>query len=184
MTEHSIQISALEQQLVCDAFNGDKVAFGKLVQRYHAPVFSACARYLNGEDARDAAQEVFIKAFVHRSRFTPERAVLPWLLTIGRNLCIDRLRKSRGEMAMAPEMEPPSTEASAEEQLAARQSLEIVRQQMDQLPEGQREALVLHHVEGLAYREVSDVLGIPIGTVMTWLHRGRKSLLHALKRSE
>ncbi len=184
MTDTPTDTGAMEQQLIADAFGGDKIAFGKLVQRYQAPVFSACARYLKGEDARDAAQEVFIRAFVHRARFAPDRAILPWLLTISRNLCIDRLRKTRMETPMSHDMDPRSGASSAEDMLVSRQSLEIVRQQMDKLPDGQREAIVLHHVEGLAYRDVAEVLDVPMGTVMTWLHRGRKTLVNALNRAK
>lgn len=171
-----------EQQLITDAFAGDSVAFGQLVKMYQTPVYSACMRYLKGEDARDAAQEVFMKAFVYRDQFVQGRLVLPWLMTITRNLCIDRLRRKRPETPMDQAAEPRSVDSSAEEQISTRQSLELVNQQMSRLPEGQREAIVLHHVEGLAYREIAQVLNVPEGTVMTWLHRGRKTLQDALRR--
>ena len=54
---------------------------------------------------------------------------------------------------------------------------------MGTLPESQREAIALHHLDGLAYREVAEILEVPIGTVMTWLHRGRATLKDALRRS-
>ena len=184
MNDQNPQISADEQKLITDAFSGDRTAFGQLVSMYQTPIYSVCMRYLKGEDARDAAQEVFIKAFVRREQYTQGRKALPWLMTIARNLCIDRLRKKQVETPMDQCVEPKSEDATAEEQLVTRQSLSIVQQQMKKLPEGQREAIILHHVEGMAYKEISDVLGIPQGTVMTWLHRGRNTLLGALKKRE
>ncbi|MBN2716963.1 MAG: RNA polymerase sigma factor [Deltaproteobacteria bacterium] len=184
VNERGQQNTAEEQRLLRDAFGGDRAAFGKLVIMYQTPVYSICMRYLKGEDARDAAQEVFIKAFVRREQYVSGSSPLPWLLTIARNLCIDRLRKKRVETPIDAAGEPQSAVASAEAQLETRQSLEIVRQQMEKLPAGQREAIVLHHVEGLAYREIAEVLSIPQGTVMTWLHRGRRTIADALKRHE
>ncbi|MBN2526378.1 MAG: RNA polymerase sigma factor [Deltaproteobacteria bacterium] len=182
MNEQFQQTTSAEQQLVKEAFAGDSAAFGKLVVMYQTPVYSACMRYLGGEDARDAAQEVFMKAFIHREQFVQQRAVLPWLMTIARNLCIDRLRRRRPETTIEQSTEPRSSYASAEEQIATKQSLAMVNEQMARLPSGQREAIVLHHVEGLAYKEIAEVLDIPEGTVMTWLHRGRKTLQNALKQ--
>ena len=184
MSERETQQSSEAQRLAADAFGGDRDAFGKLVMMYQTPVYSICMRYLKGEDARDAAQEVFIRAFVRRDQYSPDRSVLPWLMTIARNLCIDRLRKKRFESPIEHNSEPRCEAATAEAQLSTRQSIDLVQQQLSKLPEGQREAIVLHHVEGLAYKEISDVLNVPQGTVMTWLHRGRKSLTAALKRSE
>ncbi|MBN2340308.1 MAG: RNA polymerase sigma factor [Deltaproteobacteria bacterium] len=173
------------QDMISAAFSGDSAAFGTLVTMYQQPVYSMCMRYLKGEDARDAAQEVFIKAFVHRQRFSADKSVLPWLLTIAKNLCIDRIRKNRHEVPGIAEMSEPSSSApNAEQHAVSRQTLNLVEQEIRQLPDGQREALVLHHVEGLPYKEVSDVLGVPQGTVMTWLHRGRNTLMQALNRSE
>ena len=182
MNNQTSQISKDEQQMINAAFGGDRDAFGHLVTMYQTPVYSICWRYLKNEDARDAAQEVFIKAFVRREQYTTGRAALPWLMTIARNLCIDRLRTKRIETPIETCSEPRSLDATAEEKLVTRQSLSIIQQQMEKLPEGQREAILLHHVEGLAYKEISDVLGIPQGTVMTWLHRGRKTLLSALSK--
>lgn len=176
---------AIVQEMISAAFGGDSAAFGKLVSMYQQPVYSICMRYLRGEEANDAAQEVFIKAFVHRHRFSADKSVLPWLLTISKNLCIDKLRKRPTEHPLEHSgQEPTCARPDAEQTMVSKQTLSLIHQVMSRLPEGQREAIVLHHVEGLPYKEVAHVLGVPQGTIMTWLHRGRKSIKNALHRSE
>lgn len=179
------QIETEEQQWVTAAFAGDRDGFGKLVSMYQKPVYSMCMRYMKGEEAQDAAQEVFVRAFVNRHRFSADKAVLPWLLTIARNLCIDKLRRGKRETTTDfQNAEPVSDKQNAEQELSQKQTMALVGRQMDALPEGQREAIVLHHIHGLPYKEISDVMNVPQGTVMTWLHRGRKAILQAVKRNE
>jgi len=173
----------LEAELARKAHAGDSRAFGELVLRYQRPVFALCARYLRGADAEDAAQECFVKAFVHLSEFDPSRPLLPWLLTIARRLCVDRLRKHKAEpdsdkAARAIDDGTPTAEAEA----SAKEQLTLLSRALAALPEGQREALTLFHLEGLPYKEIAGTLGVPLGTVMTWLHRGRAELKAALER--
>jgi RNA polymerase sigma-70 factor (ECF subfamily) len=171
-----------ESALVKEAFRGNSAAFGRIVSRYQEPVFNLCGRYLLAADAEDAAQETFIRAFVHREKFDPARPVLPWLFTIARRLCIDRLRARKvGPTAKSEEVVVADSAAPVDDVLGAREELAIVAKAVEALPEGQREAIIQHHVEGLTYREVADVLCVPIGTVMTWLHRGRAKLQAHLK---
>jgi RNA polymerase sigma-70 factor (ECF subfamily) len=172
-----------ESILVHRACAGDRQAFARLVERFQRPVFNLCYRYLPGPDAEDLAQETFVRAFVGRERFDPERPFLPWLLVIARHLCIDRLRARRlapgsdGEVAALPDRLP-----SAEEAAAGRQELRLLARGLRELPEGQREAVALYHFEGLSYREMAESLDVPVGTVMTWLHRGRSRLRELLTR--
>lgn len=179
------QMAIDEQALISAAFAGDRNAFGKLVHMYQKPVYRLCMRYMKNEEARDIAQDVFIKAFVNRQRFSQDKAVLPWLLTIAKNQCIDKLRKYGRETQLDMQAhEPVCPNQNVEQQITSKQTLQIVETQMNRLPEGQREAIVLHHVEGLAYKEISDVMDVPEGTVMTWIHRGRKAIIQALHRTE
>ena len=167
----------LEGERATRARAGDEAAFAKVVVRYQRPVYGLCVRYLRGPDAEDAAQETFVKAFVHIGDFDPARPLLPWLLTIARRLCIDRLRKHKTD---------PDTEAasraiddvtpSAEAQASTHEQLALLALAMKDLPDGQREALTLFHVEGMTYKDIATALEVPIGTVMTWLHRGRGQL--------
>jgi RNA polymerase sigma-70 factor (ECF subfamily) len=143
------------------------------------------ARYLlrDAHDAEDAVQDAFLRAIRHFDSFrgVDGRA---WLLSIVRNSCFTRLRgrPSRGESVEfdeeihTGEERAPGPEIDLERRAAA----ESVREGLDRLPAEFREALVLRELEGLSYKEIAQVSGVPIGTVMSRLARGRKQLLLAL----
>ena len=167
-----------EPLLAARAFAGDSRAFEAIVVRFEGPVLGLARRYLGREaDAEDAAQEAFVRAFVHRDRFDPARPVLPWLLTVARHVCLDRLRRDKREPIAETEPDGCAFEgATAEDALGDRERLARLRRALDALPEGQREVVAMFHLDGLAYREIAEALDVPIGTVMTWLHRGRARL--------
>jgi RNA polymerase sigma-70 factor (ECF subfamily) len=122
-----------------------------------------------------------VRAFVHFERFDPERPVLPWLIAIARRLCLDLLRR-RKVMASAetilvtgPPAPGPDGEASMREQLSR------LDRALADLADGPREAIILFHIEDMSYRDIAAALEVPMGTVMTWLHRGRAQLKRALE---
>ena len=171
-----------EPVLAQRAFAGDARAFEAILIRYQRPVLGLARRHLGrAPDAEDAAQEAFIRCFVHRDRFDPARPLLPWLLAVTRHVCLDRLRRARREPLSD---EPPDAcavvRATAEDALSDRERLEILARSLEALPEGQREAVAMFHLDGLGYREIAEALDVPIGTVMTWLHRGRERLRSAV----
>lgn len=171
-----------EQELARRAALGDQRAFAAVVAQYQGPVYGLCRRYVGDADAEDLAQETFVRAFVHRERFDPERPLLPWLLTIARHRCIDHLRRCDQRQRPEPDMSTvPDRAADVEQAVASRQQLQLLARAIEELAEGPREAVVLYHLDGLSYRELAEVLGVPIGTVMTWLHRGRKRLREVIE---
>jgi RNA polymerase sigma-70 factor, ECF subfamily len=143
------------------------------VLRFQRPVHRLCWRMLRSSTAEDLAQETFARAFVHFERFDPRRPLLPWLLAIARRLCLDVLRREKlmptlGEIPATIDPGPgPERRASVNEELTRLQAA------LADLDEGPREAIVLFHLEGMSYRDIAAALEVPIGTVMTWLHRGR-----------
>ena len=163
------------------ARRGDAAAFDELVRRFHRPVYRFCWRLLRSGDAEDLAQDTFVRAFVHFERFDPERPVLPWLIAIARRLCLDLLRR-RKVMASAetilvtgPPAPGPDGEASMREQLSR------LDRALADLADGPREAIILFHIEDMSYRDIAAALEVPMGTVMTWLHRGRAQPKRALE---
>jgi RNA polymerase sigma-70 factor (ECF subfamily) len=156
-------------------------AFDELVRRFHRPVHRFCWRLLRSADAEDLAQDTFVRAFLHFERFDPERPVLPWLIAIARRLCFDLLRRrkvmARAETVLmtGPPAPGPESQASIREQLSR------LDQALADLDEGPREAIVLFHIEDMSYRDIAAALEVPMGTVMTWLHRGRAQLKRALE---
>jgi RNA polymerase sigma-70 factor (ECF subfamily) len=167
-----------EPLLVARAFAGDSRAFEAIVVRFQGPVLGLARRYLkSAPDAEDAAQEAFVRAFVHRDAFDTARPLLPWLLTVARYVCLDRLRRDRREAISDAEPDDRAIESTtAEDALSEREQLLHLSRALDALPEGQREVVAMFHLDGLGYREIAEALDVPIGTVMTWLHRGRARL--------
>lgn len=167
-----------ESAIVEAAFRGDNRAFEQIVIRYEQPIYHLCVRYMgNGADAEDVAQDAFVKVFMNREKFDIDKPFLPWLMTIARRLCIDRLRRNkRAYMTSSDTDAIQSNERGADELISEKETVRIISDSLQSLPEGQRETVVLYHVDGLAYKEIAGVLNVPVGTVMTWLHRGRAKL--------
>jgi RNA polymerase sigma-70 factor (ECF subfamily) len=171
--------------VVSSAMAGDPVAFRAVVQRYGQAVYGLCRRYLGEAEGEDVAQETFLRAFLNKEKFDTSRPILPWLLTIARRLCLNRLR-SRGHAPTVclDEVSIGETGKDPECLASSRQSLDIVSQGLSLLPEGQREVLSMYHVEGMSYQQCAQALEVPIGTIMTWLHRGRARLRALLEAKD
>ena len=136
---------------------------------------------LRSPHAEDLAQEAFVRAFVHFERFDPERPMLPWLLTIARRLCLDLVRHERAVAVATTDLPAPVDPfPSPERHAVVREQVSRLERALADLDAGPREAIVLFHVDELSYRDIATVLDVPIGTVMTWLHRGRARLKRAL----
>lgn len=166
-----------EKELATRARAGDSEAFSEIVRRYQGPIFRLCRRYLRGPESEDAAQETFVRAFVHREKFDPARPLMPWLCTIARRLCLDKLRKKTPDLDETLETRTGDEgSASPEGAAATREELGRLQAALADLPEGQREAIVRYHIDGMSYQDIAQSLEVPVGTIMTWLYRGRAAL--------
>lgn len=147
------------------------------------------ARYLvrNDHDAEDVVQDAFLKAFMYRDSFRGEGggSARAWLLTIVRNTAFSWRRKIRPAQASTEFDEAVHSEAVAgqhpEASLLQRATQEAITAALDQLPAEFREVIVLREIEGLSYQEISEVAGVPVGTVMSRLSRARSRLQRALQ---
>jgi len=143
------------------------------------------ARYLlrDPHEAEEAVQEAFLRAIRHFDGFRGENG-RAWILSIVRNTCFTRLgrRSSKGErVEFDEELHSVDDDASGPEADLTRSiATQSVREGLGRLAAEFREALVLRELEGLSYKEIAQVAGVPIGTVMSRLSRGRKQLLIAL----
>jgi RNA polymerase sigma factor (sigma-70 family) len=139
------------------------------------------------EDAEDIVQEAFLRAFSAFESLRGEDAK-PWLLTIVRNTSMTWLKRNRnaGATIGLEEVleEPIERSPDPEEGLLISCDREQVRQALEQLPPGFREAVILREMEGLSYKEISATIGIPIGTVMSRLSRGRDWLKRILSNPQ
>jgi RNA polymerase sigma-70 factor, ECF subfamily len=176
-----------EATLALAASRGDKQAFGRLVEVHKRTVYGLCARILrHPEDARDAAQETFARAYAALGTFDPSQPFAPWVLRIARNHCLD-LSRRRGarppEVALDADPEDGGpreladvTTPRADQALEHHELAGTLERAVSALPANYREVVELFHVEHLSYKEISQALDVPIGTVMTWLHRARARL--------
>jgi RNA polymerase sigma-70 factor (ECF subfamily) len=146
------------------------------------------ARWLtrNGPDAQDAVQEAYLRAFRHFSDFRGGDA-RAWLLKIVRNTCYSWLRVNRplqdaaefDENLFAPDVRAPNPE----EVVLQNDNGTLVREALEKLPPNFREVLILRELEGMSYREIAAITGMPAGTVMSSLSRARDRLRQVLTAS-
>ena len=169
------------------AAGGDKTAFARLVEKHKQSVFGLCCRLLGaGEEARDAAQESFVRAYTGIRDFDARQPFAAWVLRIARNHCIDLLRRRRPTLALESRSDEPEAGVAPELQDHFAMTGESVYQEKEAqrdldkavaaLPPRYREVIALFHVQHRSYAEIAETLGVPMGTVMTWLHRARKEL--------
>lgn len=168
------------------AASGDRRALEPLL-REHARAISELCRCLAGpEDGRDAAQESLEKIVISIARFDPAKGSFrAWALAVARNTCRDRLRRRGLErrLFVAETDEPmdlPGDQPDVERTALARIESVRLAAALETLPAPMRAAIVLFHVHESSYEEIAAALEVPMGTVMTWLHRGRKRLRIAL----
>jgi len=160
------------------AQGGDRDAFSALVSRHRSDVHALCVRILGpGDDAKDAAQEACVRAFFAVSRYDPALPFVAWVLRIARNHCLDVLRRRRDrrtDLVEAPEA--ATAEPDAESRAVDAQTARRVERALGRLDVRYREVLTLYHLNGRSYAEIARIVGAPIGTVMSWIHRGRRAL--------
>ena len=135
----------------------------------------------NPADADDLAQATVERALRSRDQWEPGSRLDSWLYRIMRNLWIDTVRsRGRREAHEAPEDEAQTVGSDPRESIDASLELQRAMAAMDRLPDEQREVVALILIEGFGYREASELLGLPIGTVSSRLVRGRTALLQML----
>ncbi len=173
------------------AARGDKQAFARLVDLHKRTVYGLCFRLLrDGEEARDAAQEAFARAYAALAAYDPALPFAPWILRIARNHCLDVLRRRVPDaqtVALDAEAEDGSPRELADpaaprgdDVVERRELAGALESAVAALPANYREVVHLFHVEHLSYKQIASTLDVPIGTVMTWLHRARARLRDAL----
>jgi len=182
--------AAREHSWVLAAQQGDRAAFGRLVEAYQAPVYNLAYRMLgHRQEAEDAAQETFLRAYANLTSYNPQRRFSNWLFAIASHHCIDRLRRLRGQVvsldkdpSLAGELidREPLPEAAA----LTREEERLVQWLLARLPADYRLVITLFYWYDLSCREIGEVAGISEGAVKVRLHRGRRMLAELLRASE
>jgi len=184
-----------------DAMANDAIAEQEQMRRFrdaalpHLDEVYTLARYLmrNTDDAEDAVQECYLRALRHFDSYRGP-AMKPWLLAILRNVCnTEFARRSRREVLTDYAQDELVTEempmwqepqASPEKMMLQQQDSATIRRLVEELPEPFREAIVLREMNDLSYKEIAEVAGVPVGTVMSRLARARAMLRSAWNTAE
>jgi RNA polymerase sigma factor (sigma-70 family) len=173
-----------ERQWVESCLDGDTESFRPLVERYQLPVRGLLQRLTgNAEDARELAQEAFLRAYRKLASFDVERPFGAWIRTIATNLARDRLRRvARGEpRARATIGDRASGEAGPVDEAARAEESDRLRQAVASLEDEARRLVEMRYFEGLSLAEVAERTGVPRNTLKVRLFRLRKELLRRLE---
>lgn len=177
----------MEQELLIRrARAGDRAAFTQLVALHREAVYRAAYWVLEDPDeALDATQEAFLRAYRSIDRFEGRASFRTWARRIATNVALDRRTRRQRDRRFAGAL--PDEDAAlapfegAAERLEREEERRLVREAIDTLPPAQRAAVLLRDVEGLSYQEIADTLGIPRGTVMSRIYYGRANLKERLE---
>jgi RNA polymerase sigma-70 factor (ECF subfamily) len=184
-------MGATDEELV-DAFQaGDLSAFDDLVRRWERKIQAAIYRVMGTEDeARDLCQEAFLKAYRALGAFKREARFSSWLYQIALNLCRDRMRRRKGRTMVsletletdAPLLRSTEHGPSPLELVEASALSRAVADAVSELPDEQREVIVLKEYQDLTFLEIAEILDVPLSTVKTRLYRGLGQLRLRLER--
>jgi RNA polymerase sigma-70 factor, ECF subfamily len=190
------QLAAL---LIRRCLSGDAAAWQEIVQRYNRRIYNICYRFCGGsEDARDLAQEVFIRMYRTLDSYDAERgAFMTWVTTLTRNLLVDHFRRTKQDRltesldATASDHENvtplgeriPDHAPAPDARTQSREAGVLVHQALQKLSPELREAVILRDLQDMDYREIATVLKVPEGTVKSRINRGRAELARLLQRT-
>jgi len=186
-----------DSYLVERALDGDIAGFEKLVTRYQNKIMGYVGRMVNGdrEEAEDIAQETFIKAYRSLDSFRGQASFSTWLYKIATNLCIDRARTKKRRPQQAYSLDEPMDKDEeggggreiADSRFEPSKGVErdelrtLVRQTVGEMPEKQRQVLIMCDLQGMPYEEIAEALDIPLGTVKSRIFHARADLARRLK---
>jgi RNA polymerase sigma-70 factor (ECF subfamily) len=188
-----------DEELLVRYCRGQTEAFGVLVRRYERELYGYLRRYLgDGSLAEDVFQNTFLQLYVKSGQYEEGRPMRPWLYTIATHQAIDALRRnSRHQVLSLEQHRGESLDGEVRSLLdtlesrgpapldnaSAQERKERVRASVDRLPDFLREVVILAYYQGLKYREIADILDIPVGTVKSRLHAALVKLQEAWSES-
>lgn len=185
-------LKSVEARLARLALKGDQRAFAELVEMYQDKLYHMAYRMLyNRQEAEDVVQEVFLRVYRNLERYDDTMKFSTWIYRIATNLCIDRLRKRKAVYSLDAESSEhegldgyamiPSDNRTPESELLLSDTQRIIHQAIETLPAKYKSVMVLRYLEELSLQEIGDVLGMPVTTVKTRVHRGREFLRKKLE---
>jgi len=182
-------VAPSDAELARDALAGSEAAYRDLVGRYATPAVNFIYRFIRDRAlAEDLAQEGFLRVYQRLNTYDPQRKFSSWFFQVLRNITIDYLRVNRVPTASLDELEEGGhrgaavdRESASPEQAAQQGELaQAMSAALSRIRPEYREVVVLRYQEGLTHPEIAEILGLPSGTVKTYLHRARKELAEIL----
>ncbi len=165
-----------EAAWIQQATEGNRAAFGRLVQLYQTPVYNLAYRMTGDRmEAEDAAQETFLRAFQNLGRYDPQRPFRHWLLSITAHHCVDRLRRRRPTVSL-DEVVLTARCHDPEMAVVRRETQERVQRLLLELPPTDRAAVILLYWYDCSYEEIAQALSMTVSAVKSRLHRARRAL--------
>lgn len=180
-----------DAQIVRRVLAGEEDAFADLVRRWEPKLRAYVGQIVKlPEEARDVAQEAFLRAWSNLDQYNPSFRFSTWLFRIAHNLAIDHLRRRRQGLVSLEAgeddegstlvLDPADPRRGPLANLANRELAEALAREIDRLPAAYRELVTLRHFVGLAYNEIAELKGLPLGTVKNKLFRAHSVLRQAL----
>lgn len=182
--------------LIKEAISGNRMSFAVLINRYKNKIFNLCYRMTgNYQDAEDISQEAFLRAWSGLNKFRIAQKFQNWLFTIAINLCRNKLKRDKIIKFISIDkkiyteddeilFEIADKNPTIEEMLLREEEKKRINYLVHSLPDRYRPTFLLRYVEGLSYKEISEIMGLPIGTVEVQLFRAKKIILKKIKNSE
>jgi len=168
--------------LVNDCRRGDRRAMAQLVSQYKRPVYNAAYRILgNADDAADITQTVFLKVFEHIGDYDPKFRFFSWIYRISINESLNQVKKRRNQEPLADSQASPWR--SPEEYLESESLSERVQGALMELNGDYRTVVVLKHMSGCSYQQISEILQIPEKTVKSRLYTARQLMKKSLRKA-
>ena len=185
---HSVDASqADDNELVKRVCMGEAQLFRLLIERHQQHIFNLCYRMLQQfEEADDATQDTFLKAYRSLKQFRGDASLKTWLCRIARNECLNRLRHENmasldQQLTTDYSFQIANSTPSPLELIEQQETQSIVHEAINKLPHQYRLVITLFHLNGLSYEEISQVMEIPMGTVKTHIFRARELLKSKLQ---
>jgi RNA polymerase sigma-70 factor (ECF subfamily) len=175
------ETSQTDEQVAALVQRGQKESFGILMDRYERKLFSYGRKFLTGQDnIEDVVQEVFIKTYRNIQSFDTSQKFSPWIYRIAHNTFVNALRKNAKSPVRFFDFDTFLAHPVYEDALPAEKEQqrlgEIIDRGLDKLSPEYREIIILYYIQNLSYKEIADILHLPIGTVSVRLLRAKKEL--------
>jgi RNA polymerase sigma-70 factor, ECF subfamily len=181
-------VSTAENAWLEEALQGNMDAFSQLVETYQIPVFNLCYRMLgDSQEAEDAAQETFWRAYQGMKKYDPSRSFVTWLLSIAAHYCIDQQRKRKLPMVdidILPEEDAPDPSPNPEKVISKQMENRVLHGLLDQLQSQDRAAVILRYWYEMSEDEIANTLHLSTSAVKSRLFRARRQLADAYQNSQ